>query len=87
MMKPPLWVAEAGIWKDAFPLAVLMMVVIGVDTMGSHLSELSEVLLILPERRRHNTPEKQIKSDKLAHYRNFWFEELPVPRGRNKKII
>jgi hypothetical protein len=27
-MKPPLWVAEAGIWKDPFPLVVFVMVVI-----------------------------------------------------------
>jgi hypothetical protein len=54
-MKPPLWVAEAGIWKDSSPL-VFVMVVIGLDSLGSLSSNLVVALLFLLERR--NMPGK-----------------------------
>ena len=62
-MKPPLWVAEAGIWKDSSPL-VFVMVVIGLDTLGSLSSNLVGALLFLLERR--NMPEK-INSDTISN--------------------
>jgi hypothetical protein len=88
-MKPPLWVAEAGIWKDSFPLVVFVMVVhvVDIDTPGSHPSNLSGALLFFLERRRHDTPEKKLTLTKLANYRNFAFKDFTVPTGRNKKIF
>ena len=87
-MKPPLWVAEAGIWKDS---STLVFVVIGLDTLGSLSSNLVGALLFLLERR--NMPEK-INSDTISNLSKmlFWFffvffELLLVSRGRNKKII
>jgi hypothetical protein len=62
-MKPPLWVAEAGIWKDSSP-HVFVMVVIGLDTLGSLSSNLVGALLFLLERR--NMPEK-INSDTISN--------------------
>jgi hypothetical protein len=55
-MKPPLLVTEAGIWKDSFPLVVFVMVVVGIDTLGSHPSNLSGALFFFLERRRHDPP-------------------------------
>ena len=69
MMKPPLWVAEASIWKDSFPLVVFVMVVVGIDTLGSHPSNLSRALLFFL--RQHDTPEKKINSDKISKLSKF----------------
>jgi hypothetical protein len=63
-MKPPLWVAEAGIWKDSSPL-VFVVVVIDLDTLGSLSSNLVGALLFLLERR--NMPEK-INSDTISNW-------------------
>jgi hypothetical protein len=63
-MKPPLWVAEAGIWKDSSPL-VFVVVVIALDTLGSLSSNLVGALLFLLERR--NMPEK-INSNTISNW-------------------
>lgn len=83
-MKPPLWVAEAGIWKDSSPL---VFVVIGLDTLGSLSSNLVGALLFLLERR--NMPEK-INSDTISNLSKMFFVFLncySCPGGEIRKLF
>lgn len=87
-MKPPLWVAEAGIWKDSSPL---VFVVIGLDTLGSLSSNLVGALLFLLERR--NMPE-QINSDTISNLSKmlgfffvFFFNCYLCPGGEIRKLF
>jgi hypothetical protein len=63
----------------------MFLVVKGFDTLSLHPLHTGVELLIIASRR--NSPEKKLTLTKLANYRNVWFEELPVPRGRNKKRV
>ena len=86
-MKPPLWVAEAGIWKDSSPL-VFVMVVIDLATLGSLSSNLVRALLFLLG--WCNMPEK-INSDTMSNLSKmllfFFLNCYLCPGGEIRKLF